>query len=208
MPVVLLVRHGQASFGAADYDVLSEAGREQSAAVGRELARRQLRDPLLLCGTLRRQRDTALLLGLGGEPEVDARWDEYDHLGLIERYPSGRQADVSSSQGMQVLLDDALATWVADRDGTFPAFQGGAAGALGELAGRGRDAVVVTSGGVVAALADSLLGLGGAGVVGLNRVAANCSVTKVVVGRSGASLVSYNEHAHFEGPDRRLLTYR
>jgi hypothetical protein len=27
MPTVLLVRHGQASFGAADYDVLSDLGR-------------------------------------------------------------------------------------------------------------------------------------------------------------------------------------
>ena len=40
MPTVLLVRHGQASFGAADYDVLSDLGRRQAQAAGRELARR------------------------------------------------------------------------------------------------------------------------------------------------------------------------
>ena len=38
MPVVLLVRHGQASFGADDYDNLSDLGREQSTAVGTVLA--------------------------------------------------------------------------------------------------------------------------------------------------------------------------
>ena len=35
MPVICLVRHGQASFGAQTYDVLSPAGREQAAVAGR-----------------------------------------------------------------------------------------------------------------------------------------------------------------------------
>lgn len=204
MPVVLLVRHGQASYGAADYDVLSGLGREQAGVVGAELARRGLRAPLLAAGTLLRQRDTALLLGLG-EPAVDARLDEYDHLGLLERYPSPRRPADTTSRGLQVLLDDALTAWVADRDGGFAAFQSAAVDAV---LGCDRDAVLVTSGGVVAAVADRLLGLGGAGVIALNRVAANAGVTKVVVGRSGASLVSYNEHGWFDGAHRRLLTYR
>ena len=206
MAVVLLVRHGQASFGAADYDVLSDVGHEQAAVAGRELARRGLRDPLLVCGTLRRQRGTADGLGLG-EPRVDARWDEYDHLGLLERYPGEPPAD-GSSRGVQVALDAALGAWVRDPDGGWPAFAGGAADALAEVAAAGRDVVVVSSGGVVAALAAQLLGGGPETVVALNRVSVNVGFTKVVVGRSGASLVSYNDHAHVEGPDRRLLTYR
>jgi len=32
LPAVLLVRHAQASFGAADYDVLSGLGADQAAA--------------------------------------------------------------------------------------------------------------------------------------------------------------------------------
>ncbi len=206
MAVVLLVRHGQASFGADDYDVLSGVGHEQAAVVGRELARRGLRDPLLVCGTLRRQRGTADGLGLG-EPAVDGRWDEYDHLGLLERYPVQAPPD-ASSRGVQVALDAALDAWVRDAAGSWGAFSGGAADALAEVAGAGRDAVVVSSGGVVAAVAARLLGGGPETVVALNRVSVNAGVTKVVVGRSGASLVSYNDHAHFEGADRRLLTYR
>ena len=85
MPVVLLVRHSQASFGADDYDVLSEVGRRQSELVGAELRRRGLRDPVSVAGGLRRQQDTALL-ALPDEPlVVDRRWDEYDHLGLLGR---------------------------------------------------------------------------------------------------------------------------
>jgi hypothetical protein len=37
---------------------------------------------------------------------------------------------------------------------------------------------------------------------------ANAGITKLVSGRSGVSLVSVNEHGHFEGPHRGLLTYR
>jgi len=68
--------------------------------------------------------------------------------------------------------------------------------------------VVFTSGGVVAAVCGSLLGLGPDGVVALNRVTANGAITKVVVGRGGTSLISFNDHAHFEADARRLLTYR
>ena len=41
MGVVLLVRHGQASFGAADYDVLSPLGERQAAATGAVPGRRR-----------------------------------------------------------------------------------------------------------------------------------------------------------------------
>lgn len=211
MPVVLLVRHGQASFGAKDYDVLSDVGREQSEVVRGELTRRALRSPVAVCGSLRRQRDTASLALPGVEPTVDARWDEYDHLGLLQRYLPADTAHDGSSKGVQVLLDQALSAWVDDPAGGWPDFSGGATTALSDLAAgleKGRDAVVFTSGGVIAAVCGALLGLGAAGVVAMNRVTANGAMTKVVVGSGGTSLVAFNDHAHFEGEQRRLLTYR
>ena len=210
MPVVLLVRHGQASFGADDYDVLSDLGRRQGEVVGAELARRGLREPVSVSGGLRRQQDTALLALPGTPLSVDRRWDEYDHLGLLQRYPSAEPSD-GSSRSVQVLLDAALRSWVDDPDGGWDAFAGGAAAALHDLVGdlgSGLDAVVVTSGGVVAAVCAGLLGLGADGVVALNRVTVNGGITKLVVGRGGVSLVAFNDHAHFEGASRELLTYR
>lgn len=210
MPVVLLVRHGQASFGADDYDVLSDLGREQSAVVGQELARRALRSPAAVCGSLRRQRDTAVLAMPAASPVVDARWDEYDSVTLLQRYVPAGSFD-GSSKGVQVLLDQALASWVDDASGGWGDFSGGAVSALAELASRlapGQDAVVFTSGGTIAAVCASLLGLGSPGVVALNRVTANGAITKIVYGGAGASLVSFNDHGHFEGDGRRLLTYR
>ena len=212
MPVLLLVRHGQASFGADDYDVLSDLGREQSAVIGAELQRRQLRSPVVVTGTLRRQQDTAALALPGTAPTVDGRLDEYDHLGLLETYPAP-DADGAelSSRGVQPLLDHALGAWIADEAGTWPAFADGAVAAVRDVASslaKDTDAVVVTSGGVIAAVTSALLGLGASAVVALNRVTANGAVTKVVAGRGGLSVVSFNDHAHFEGPHRALLTYR
>ncbi|WP_194891878.1 histidine phosphatase family protein [Catenulispora pinisilvae] len=246
MPVLQLVRHGQASAHAADYDVLSELGAEQSRAVGRELARRGLRDPLVVCGTLRRQRDTAEALiqvaGLRSEPETDARWNEYDHLALLAEYPYPEKPAEASGQelaghphpeklaepsmqelagyphpekptqaSVQDLIDSALSSWIADPDGSWPAFAAGAVAALRELAatlGRGRDAVVVSSGGVIAAVAGALLGAPASGVVALNRVTVNAGVTTVTSGASGLSLLTFNDHAHLAGGERRLITYR
>ena len=217
MPIVLLVRHGQASFGGDDYDRLSDLGRAQSAHVGRELRRRGVRDPLLASGTLARQRDTLALLasaaGFGAPATADPRWNEYDHLDLLRRQAvvEGRGVP-ADSRGVQALLDRALLAWIdrGDADG-WPAFADGVAGALGDTCGAlqpGRDAVVVTSAGVLAAVCTRLLGAPPAAVVALNRVMVNAAITTVVVGRSGASLLTVNDHAHLIGADRELLTYR
>ncbi|MGY2004769.1 histidine phosphatase family protein [Blastococcus sp. SYSU DS1024] len=217
MPLICLVRHGQASFGADDYDVLSELGRQQAGCVGEELRRRDLRDPVVVSGTLRRQRDTAALLaeaaGWAVSEQVDARLDEYDHLDLLKRYPedAGAVGD-SGSRQVQRLLDGALRSWIAagDADG-WPAFSSGALAAVSGLAAglpRGRDAVVVSSAGVVAAVVADLLGAPAEGVVALNRAAVNVGITSVVAGGSGLSLLAFNDHAHVSGDRRQLLTYR
>jgi broad specificity phosphatase PhoE len=217
VPVVLLVRHAQASYGAEDYDVLSDLGRQQSVVVGQALAQRGLREPVAVTGRLRRQRDTAALAlpaaGLAAEPRVDGRWDEYDSLDLFKRYVAPEELEHDgSSRSMQVVLDRALAAWVRHGDeGGWTSFSSGAVEALGELTGslpRGRDALVFTSGGVIAAVSAALLGLDADGVVALNRVSANGGITKLTIGSAGTSLVSFNDHAHFDGPQRSLLTYR
>jgi broad specificity phosphatase PhoE len=213
MPVILLVRHGQASFGEADYDRLSELGRRQSRAAGRELARRSLRDPVVVSGSLRRQRDTAAIAlaeaDLPVEVAIDARWDEYNHADLFKHLSDFTPATApTSSRDFQKVLDDALLHWVSEGSETgWGAFSGGARAALDQViaaAGRGRDALVFTSGGVIAALCAELLDGGAKTVVKLNRVAVNSGMTKLLVGASGISLSSYNDHAHLDRADITL----
>lgn len=214
MPVVVLVRHGQASFGAANYDALSQLGRTQSAAAGTELARRELRDPVVTSGSLVRQRDTAAIIaaeiGTKSAVTVDDRWNEYDHVGMVRSHAG--VVDVSEPKAFQAVLDVALESWVrADRPEGWRGFAGGAGAALRELVDSlapGQDAVVSTSGGVIAAVCGGLLSLPAEGIVALNRVTVNAGFTVLAVGGSGISLVTFNDHAHFTGEAAALRTYR
>ncbi|MGO1068705.1 histidine phosphatase family protein [Lysobacter sp. CA199] len=54
-----LIRHGQAAFGAADYDQLSALGREQSRLLGAALAPLAGEGDIAICGGMRRHRQTA-----------------------------------------------------------------------------------------------------------------------------------------------------
>jgi broad specificity phosphatase PhoE len=224
MPSVLLIRHGQASFGATDYDVLSDLGERQAAAVHAEIVRRGGVGARILAGGLRRQRDTALpWTRRGGELEIDGRWNEYDSADLLGAHspaaaslerPVGAHGEPLDTREFQSLLDEALLAWIdAGADSTarepWPAFQGRCRAALTALIDGlrpGDTALVFTSGGVISALAARLLGLPDSAMIAFNHVVVNAAITKVVSGRRGVSLISFNEHGHLE-PDH-LVTYR
>ena len=62
MTQIILIRHGQASFGAANYDALSDLGRTQARWLGEHFAKLGVRRARVICGTLSRQIDTADLV--------------------------------------------------------------------------------------------------------------------------------------------------
>lgn len=101
MSTLYLIRHGQASFGAADYDVLSPLGAEQARALGRHLAARPVRVDALYSGPRRRQLDTARNLAEamaepGGElPEIAVvpELDEYPAIELFRAALPGLAAE-------------------------------------------------------------------------------------------------------------------
>ena len=210
MPVVYLVRHGQASYGAEDYDVLSPIGHEQSAVVGRELQRRGITSPQIVCGDLVRQRDTALGIidsaGFESAVAIDPRWNEFDHPDMP--LPTTGAGD---SSDFQRRLDTALESWVREDnlDG-WRGFQDRSFDALMDFAGTltaGATGLAVTSGGVVSTIVSRIWGLDAQGTVRINRVVANTSLTSIVFGRQGMNLLSVNDHSHLQ-TNRDLLTYR
>lgn len=199
MGVILLVRHGQASFGTADYDRLSAAGLDQSRRTGVALALQDLGEVRLVSGRMRRQLETAAALGesasWGQDAEIDAAWDEFDASSFLLVRPEG------DSAVFQRALDAGMREWAAERVGaedveTFKEFAARVEDGLRRLADAGGVAVVSTSAGAISWAVSSLLGGGVEEWIRLNRVCVNAAVTKIVTGRSGASLVSFNEHAH------------
>ena len=219
--MLLLVRHGQASLGSADYDRLSELGHVQAQAVGVRLRRADLAAARIVSGGLVRQRDTArsVLAELGAldaDPQVDTRLDEYDHVGVLSTQRSGQTFQAATTEdsrrALQSALDEALARWVAagEDEGypeSHPGFLDRVGGVLHELADAPGVTVAVTSAGVIAAAAASALGLPDASWPTLARLVVNASVTKLISGRTGTSLLTFNDHAHLEH-DRALVTYR
>ena len=88
MGTLYLVRHGQASFGADDYDNLSTLGHQQSQRLGDYFRERGLQFEAVLMGSLKRHRQTfeGIHQGLGLPPLEPLVWpglNEYDSHAVI-----------------------------------------------------------------------------------------------------------------------------
>jgi broad specificity phosphatase PhoE len=205
--------------------VLSDVGERQVVALADGLTRRGIKADHVVTGSLRRQRDTAapLATAAGVELAVDARLDEYDDRDILSHYaemPVGlerRSGDEAiSSREFQLILNRALKRWIAAGEDSpchepWPAFDGRVRSALDAAAdslGKGQTALIVSSGGAIAALTAALLGLPPESLVAFNHVSINTGITKLAVGRGGTTLVSSNEHAHLDEADATLISYR
>ena len=91
MSTLIVVRHGQASFLADNYDQLSELGWEQARRLGEYWAQHEIHPTALVVGPRQRHRETAeavtgALLAAGVDlPDIvpDDRLDEFDWDGLM-----------------------------------------------------------------------------------------------------------------------------
>lgn len=215
MGAILLVRHGQASFGSADYDVLSPAGERQARRLGTALAARGIRPASVISGSMRRQRaSAAALVGQAEWPlevSVDAAWDEFELSGLVPPTTAGQQP--RDRETFQDALEAGMHRWAGTAGGpltgeSFAAFAARTESALRTTAARqprGATTLVMTSAGVIGWLAASLLGAGAEQWIRLNRVCVNTGVTTLITGRRGISLVTFNEHSHLSPQE---ITYR
>jgi broad specificity phosphatase PhoE len=220
MSILLLVRHGQASWGAEDYDRLSTLGEEQSRVLGSALAARGLRPDVLVRGSLLRQRQTAeatvAAAGWEGEVVEDTGWDEYDHLSTVTGAPDLPRIDDESYDGRIRHFEAAIDRWSsgrhdADYHESFPVFRDRVEAAFRRTLERlepKQTGVVFTSGGAVSWVAATLTDGGVPAWTRLSKVVMNGSVTKVLDGSRGASLISFNDHGHLEAAGSELLSYR
>jgi broad specificity phosphatase PhoE len=225
MPSILLIRHAQASFGAADYDVLSELGSRQVAALVAGLEQRGVTAARVLSGTLRRQRDTAVpcAAAQGVEVELDPRWNEYEDRDILTHHSDAlvgleRHAGDQpiSSREFQNILNVALRSWIAAGEAspcreTWPQFRERLRTALTDVTaslGKGETALVVSSGGAISAVTATLLDVPPVTLVTFNHVSINAGISKLAIGRGGTTLISSNEHAHLEQAGPELLSYR
>jgi broad specificity phosphatase PhoE len=230
MPALYLIRHGQASFTAEDYDQLSELGAQQSQHLGAYFDARGVSPDTVICGGMKRHRQTAehCLGAMKLAPTTvswqdDSDWNEYDHSSLLEAYTAlpGKadelMADMSGENphvGFQRHFAAAMTRWVngghdQDYSESWREFcQRVERGLMAAVQGRRGNVFVFTSGGAISAACRDLLGLNNTKTAELSWQLVNAGYTKVLAGSAGLKLASINEHSHFDGRHRELLSYR
>lgn len=229
MRELLLIRHGQASFHAEDYDQLSPLGERQSVLLGEWMAECGAMPDLVAMGPRARHRDTARpclhAAGVSVSPITLPGLDEVDHLELLARLRpelSGagalraamkQQAD--PYRAFQRLFVEALQRWTsgeydADYSHSWPAFRRGVLGALEQLMQSPANTIwAFTSGGPIAVIASALLDAPQAKTFDLSWSLVNTGVTRLRLGSRGAQLVTYNTWPHLErSSDASLVTLR
>ena len=214
MGTLYLVRHGQASFGADDYDQLSPRGHEQAVRLGAYWRERGLQFDAVLCGTLRRHAQTlqGIQQGLQGTPEplLMPGLNEYDSHALIHcvhPMPLPRPDTPELYKQHFRLLCDAMAQWMA---GTIsPAgmpcwddFSGGVRAALDHVRRQhtGHNVLLVSSGGPIAAAVGEVLCTPPEVTIALNMRIRNSAVTEFSISPKRLMLQTFNTLPHLNEP--------
>ena len=216
MGTLYLVRHGQASFGAENYDQLSTRGRQQAVRLGEYWRDKGLRFDAVLLGTLRRHTQTleGIAEGLPGLPPSIALpgLNEYDSLALIRAIhnePLQKPDTPELYRHHFRLLRDGLAAWMAGRVQpagmpSYVDFRAGVIGALDHVRQNFENEVLlVSSGGPIATAVAHVLDAPFEASIELNLRIRNTAVTEFAFNPKRHQLITYNTLPHLDAPPYR-----
>ena len=236
MSEILLIRHGQASFGEDNYDRLSPIGVRQSKIVARHLSALDKSFDAVYCGTMERQVKTAQELYECCKdmkitlPELlqSASFDEYDSLtvwealipGMIQENPSlskDLEKVYSDKKSFQKLFEQVMHRWISgayDPPGSpkWSDFKKRVRQGLKDIMKRHsskKQLAIFTSGGPISAAIQLALGISDQKTMEISWQIMNASITRFKYNDRGIALSGFNDIAHLElEHDRQLLTYR
>lgn len=204
MGELLVIRHGQASFGADNYDELSELGHKQSALAGAALRAAGWVPDRLITGTLRRQKETLASMGFESDPEIHEGLNEYDFNDLLSVRFDGKVPEP--------VRHDRKTHFRTLRE-TIYDWQGGGLEGAGEswmdfvtrvskaqrfaTETKAKRVLVISSGGPVGQMVASALDAPPRQMVALNLQVKNTSLTRFFFSDHGFSLHEFNATPHF-----------
>ncbi|RDU98838.1 histidine phosphatase family protein [Trinickia dinghuensis] len=218
MAELYLVRHGQASFGAENYDRLSACGEQQGVWLGEYFACQGIAFDRVMCGTLLRHEQTvdAILRGMGcagAGYERHPGLNEYDFGALFAAaagdYPEIAQLAAGSMKEHYRALKQVLQLWSEDKlrepvPETWAAFQQRVADAREAIrSGPGLRVLAVSSGGPIAITLQQVLAAPAASAIALNLQIRNSSISRYFFNADAFHLASFNGIPHLEDPERR-----
>ena len=214
MGTLYLVRHGQASFGAADYDQLSPLGHRQAVRLGEYWRDAGLVFDAVITGTLKRHTQTwhGIAEGLGLANTGELLWpglNEYDSHAVIATVHEGPLAKPDTPELYRHhfrLLRDGLGAWMDGRAAplgmpTYPDFLSGVTTALDHVRARhhGAKVLVVSSGGPISTAVGHVLGTSPATTIELNLRIRNTAITEFAFTPKRHMLQTFNGLPHLDG---------
>lgn len=203
---IILVRHGQANTHAkteADYDRLSELGRQQATWLGDWMRDHAYTFDHILSGTLTRHRQTVAAMGY--QAEEDPRLNEIDYYTLADQLLTVKGEPLPTEDQFPDHMPKVFAAWsAAEIEGTetYDAFETRIATLLSEAAVPGRRLLCVTSGGVIGMVLRHVLDLD---MYRMSRVMLpiwNTSIHRLHVRPTETILAGFNAIPHLDHPDR------
>ena len=235
MATIYLIRHGQASFGSANYDQLSSLGQLQATRTGQYLSRAGIKLDAAYSGDLWRQRETCERAcdELDGDisHHVDARFNEIRNDEQVKAlapviadidpaFKTLLENGLTDSKHYQKVIEAVFNYWVSN-DCAEHGIQGWeeystlAHQALAEVMqneGGGKTIGIFTSGGTIATLVAHVLGLNGAQTYQFYEPIFNCSVTQLFYSGKKVSLSYFNDRSFLqlmgEQHQEQLVSYR
>ena len=221
MGTLYLVRHGQASFGAADYDNLSELGHRQSVRLGEYFAGKGVLFDAVLTGTLKRQVQTwagiAQGTGLTMQPMLWPGLNEYDSeavIATVHPHPLAKPDTPELYKHHFRLLRDGLTQWmngVVSPKGmpSYREFQHGVVSALDHVRKHCEgNVLIVSSGGPISTAVGHVLGTTPETTIELNLRIRNTAVSELAFNPKRHTLLTYNTLAHLDSPEHaNWVTY-
>jgi broad specificity phosphatase PhoE len=211
MGTLYLIRHGQASLGAADYDQLSPLGQRQSQLLGEYFARTGIDFEAVHTGTLRRHLQTWQGIASGMQKSIPAQhWpglNEYNSDALVRAVQADDLPRPDTPEGYRQhfrLLRTGLHEWM---HGTIapegmPSYLNFVAG-IQEVLDHVRSAhsgnvLLVSSGGPISTAIGSLLGAPAQSTIELNMRLRNSAVSEFVYTAKRHALLSFNTLPHLD----------
>ena len=226
---IVLLRHAQANWGGADYDLLSERGQAQAAALGDGLAAAAPWNfTSVWRGRQRRHADTldasARACARAGcalpAPTVAADWDEFDPAALLTGFRT-RTPDHPALAALKhapapgearALLAAVFDAWrLGALDGSVPETWSTFAARITTARRRvvlespPGAVLVVSSGGAIARCAQAALDLSDARMIELNLGLANSALSEFTARGEHWSLLSWNTLPHLASGAARVL---
>lgn len=229
MSTVYIIRHGQASFGAQNYDQLSPTGFQQASFLGDHLNRLNLDIQDVVIGKMKRHAQTAEnsleKINFSDLPIVDGLWNEYNHVEILSRYRP-EYADIEFIKNellrlpqpmvaFQKIFEAAMMRWASGnfsseyeeswdemKERTLIGFN-----TIKERLEPNKAALVFTSAGAISALLSKLLNLSIEEAFQLQWKIPNCSISSIKIEENNITVKSLHE-SHFFEQHPHLLTYR